>query len=175
MGPLAIAGIGAGLNLFNRLLTRQAEPGMVDPSEYRRQLIPNFMAMRNQALQNISQANMANTSRIQQMGAAGRLPAGAVNAMLQGQAYQTGRAAASIEPQLQQLKADSFTNYLGLMNRFRGAQEEARRMNGIDLGADIGGLTKIMLMQKMGMFDLDEKKAGPAAAGAYMTPGLGIG
>jgi hypothetical protein len=141
---------------------------MVDPSEFKSRLIPDFMSMRSQALNNISSANLGNVSAIKQMGAARGLPVGAINSMLQGQAYQGGRAAASIEPELQRSQAESIMNYLGLMNRFKTAQEEARRSNVMDFGADIGGLTKIMLMQKMKMFDMPDAGVGGG------DPNLGI-
>ena len=153
MGPLAIAGIGLGTSLLNKLLAPGARPGMVDPRAYRSDIVPNLSVIRQGARRGVSQQIMPMQAQIRQYGAANRLPAGAVLSSLSGLGYQAGRGLAQIEPELAMLKSQGMMNYLDYLNQFEAAKEGARRENigRFNLTPEIGSLTQLLMLHSAGL------------------------
>ncbi len=162
MGPLAMLGISAGINILNRLL--QPKVGE-DPRNYQNMLRmgPGTEAqIKGGALRNAGALNMLNVQRIKQLGAAGRMPGAATQSALSGASYGAARGAASIEPELYRQKQTLDSRYFDLMNRY-----DMTNQGRYDFGQDIGELTRAMIMWKMGLFD----GGGSAGTAAGMSPG----
>jgi hypothetical protein len=164
MYPLTMTLMGTGLNIGKNLLFPQ-KSGMVDPAQYKSQIMPDMGMMRQQAMRNAQQAVMPQMSQIRQYGAAHRLPAGAVMSGLQGTGYRAAQAAAGIEPQLQQTQAQGAMNYYGLQNQYgMGKAAERNQMLG-GIGESLGNLTKIGMLWSAGFFNQPQDQLqgwGPA-------------
>lgn len=152
MAALAIPYLAnAGLKLLGG-----SSSGGVNPAKYKNQLTysPADLAMiRQQAGRNAAQVNMANIARIQQEGAANRLPSGAIMSGIQGAGQQAAGAVAGIEPQLKEMQRSAMLNYYNLQNQYGMNQQAATNDFIGGFRGDIGMMTKIALLNKSGYFD----------------------
>jgi len=147
--------VGYGVQALSKLFRGKPQSGMVDPKSMYNQLMMSegtVAGMRNQALENARAANMGNAMQLRQMGAAGRAPMGSIMSALQGMNYQTGRAAASIEPQIQQQKMNNAWDYYNAQNQYGQAQQQASDAYNDSWSSDIGNLTKMAMLWQGGYF-----------------------
>jgi len=175
--PLAMQGLGMlGKNLFNKNVNPGDLFGGVDPSQYKDEMTldNNELGMlRSQNLRNVQDLNTKNVSEIQKLGAARRLPSGAIMSAIKGAGYETAKGASSIEPQLKQAQINSYGNYLQMLQPYQMAQANARMQNQASdnafFGQGFGDIFKTVLLWKAGLLG-----GGGKDNYSSITPGLQI-
>lgn len=147
--PFGIAMLGTALGA-NSI----QEPGLIDPRQFRDQLvygdtdIAQDLSMLGRRYS--SGANKA-IGDIKSLGAAGRLPEGAVLTGIGEAQGQAGRGAASALPALRREGRQSTANYLGMVNQYETAKAGYAQA-GVDRGLEgLGALGRIALLWQGGL------------------------
>jgi hypothetical protein len=162
MMPLAMMALGMGAKALVGA-ARKPKVGMLDPRKYKNMMMmsdASIGSFRNAAADTTARMNMANTAAIRQAGAAGGAPIGATMSALSGSAYNAGRGAAAIEPQLAQMQQQGRMNYYNQLQAYEGAQANTYNQQTNDMMGDIGNMTKIAMLWQSGYFDKPEDFAG---------------
>jgi len=159
---IAIPLIGYGMNAITKALF-PVKSGAVDPAQYKNQLTYSNRDINNiygTTMQDIARRAASGLnlgiSRINQAGAAGRLPTGAVMSNIAGAQYNMARGvsegASQLRPSLLNMQRRSILDYYNLANRYSMAEAQARNQNIAGWRGDIGNLTKLAMLWKAGYF-----------------------
>jgi len=159
---LAQLGISAAVGGANYLLNKRKNP-MVNPNQYRDKLLfdeTDASKMRSgigsQIMGRLLPAQSATQANIKQAGAAGRLPKGAILSSLAGANYNTARgvgdAFTNLEPKLDEMKRNSFMDFMNMQNQYNAAEEETGAFNSNLIGDTVGTLGKLAVLYNSGYF-----------------------
>jgi len=172
---LSLALTGGGM-LAKKYLSPKPEMNFgITPEAYKDQLTlsdADLGTMRSQNLQNISMLNTKNVSDIKQVGAARRMPSGAITSAIAGSSQNLARGASSIEPQLKQAQMQSYGNYMNLLQPYimakANTEMQGEQQGGQFLSEGFGSMAKMLLLSKAGFFD--EGGGGKGAGGGKSFP-----
>lgn len=146
-------------SIFPEFLGKTEYQGM-DPMKFMNDIIlskGDISQMRSNIINQIKKSTMPAISRVKQVGAAGRLPKGAVLSGIAGVQGESAKAISGVEPALDQAKRSSILDFLGVQNQY-ASQKGAYDQYNAGLGADMwqtgmGGLGKLITLWQRGLLD----------------------
>ena len=165
--PLAInAGGQLAGNLFKKWFGGKTDFNMINPADYKNQLVMSNAEMGNirQGVQSRLNPYIAKSQAdIKQVGAAGRLPEGATQSALGGIAPKVAQQMGQFETQLQGQQRSSLANYLQMQQQYDAAKMAHEQGNAQGIAAinqqGLGNMSKIALLWSAGLFNDPSQQA----------------
>lgn len=146
---LPILAQGVGMLLGNRFLNKKVKPEELFPEGVGISASDLGM-LRSQGLRNISQVNARNLAEINKVGAARRLPSGALASALAGAGYNAARGAAELEPQLKRLQTQINQPYDLMRAKLKIANQQ---QDNEFFQSGLGNIFKTILLWRAGLLD----------------------
>ena len=109
--------------------------------------------LRQMSLRDIASINMKQMADIKQMGAAKRMPSGAITSAIQGTAERTAKGVSRIGPELKLAQIASNRNFFNTMLPYQRLRSEQASASAYQDQASLGGLAKIATLWQAGLLN----------------------
>lgn len=154
--PKPFPWLAAGLGLFGTAAGQAMIPGfsMEDPAKYMKDLVITDAEVKKE-LGSVQSRLSGPASKamgdIKSMGAAGRMPTGAVMSGLAGVQGQVAKGVAGAMPGMKMAQKQSMAQYLGMKNQYEGAKMEYGLGKGDRALSGMGVLGQIAMLWSAGI------------------------